>query len=232
LPQGVAFSPDGRNIASGSDTTTIKIWDISTGQEIRTLSGDRQSSFSHLGEAEVLSFFGSVITSVAFSPDGRNLASGSMGGTIAIWDASTGQKIRAVGARFRGPPSPVMSMAFSPDGRIIASNSMMGIELWDASTGQKIRAVGALSRRPSPAISVAFSPDGGNIASGSDDKTIKIWDTSTGQEIRRLSGHGARVQSVAFSPDGRRIASGSQDGTIKIWDVSTSQEIRTLLPGG
>jgi len=201
----VAFSSDGRQIVSGSDDKTIKLWDASTGSLIRTFSGH--------------TYF---VTSVAFSPDGRQIVSGSNEGTIKLWDASTGSLIRT----FLGHSEGLSSVAFSPDGRQILSGSWDNtIKLWDASTGSLIRTFLGHSEG---VLSVAFSPDGRQIVSGSNEGTIKLWDASTGSLIRTFTGHTRGVSSVAFSPDGRQIVSGSYDETIKLWETATGKLIYTI----
>jgi WD40 repeat protein len=220
----VAFSPDGRRLASGSWDNTIKLWDVETGQEVRTLRG-------HTGG----------VWSMAFSPDGRLLASGSVGGTVKLWDVGVATKdfssppeVRTL----RGHSGGVLSVAFSPDGRLLASNSVYytkttfysAVELWNVETGQKVRTLSG-----APVGSVAFSPDGRLLAAGSDEGTVKLWDVgvatkdfSSPPEVRTLRGHTGGVESVAFSPDGRLLASASSDQTVKLWDVATGQEVRTL----
>jgi WD40 repeat protein len=205
LVNSVVISPDGRTLASGSKDETIKIWNIATGQEIRTLNGH--------------SSFVAWVNSVAISPDSRTLASGSEDKTIKIWNIATGQEIRT------GHSAWVRSVAISPDGRTLAGNNFDNIKIWNIATGQEIRTLNGHSYE---VTSVAISPDSKTLASGSVDNTIKIWNIATGQAIRTLNGHSYEVRSVAISPDGRSLASGSQDKTIKIWNVTTGQEIRTL----
>ena len=201
----VAFSPDGRRIASGSRDKTIKLWDAATGREIMTFKG-------HWGR----------VRSVAFSPDGRRIASGSEDDTVKLWDARTGQVLMTL----KGHKSIVLSVAFSPDGRRLASGSQdCTVKLWDTEIGRKIMTLKGHARFVS---SVAFSPDGGRIASGSQDKTVRLWDAATGRELMALRGHTGVVYSVAFSPDGRRIGSGSKDDTVKLWDAETGRELMTL----
>jgi WD40 repeat protein len=212
----VTFSPDGKTLASASQDTTIKIWNVATGQVIRTLKGDSQD-----------------VLSVAFSPDGKTLGSGSWDKTIKIWNVATGQEIRTL----KGHSLVVNPVTFSPDGRTLASGSRDDtIKIWNVATGQEIR---TLKGHSDSVNSVTFSPDGKTLASGSgsllsnDDNTIKIWNLTRGQEIRTLKGHSDSVNSVTFSPDGKTLASGggslfNNDNTIKIWNLTTGQELRTL----
>ena len=167
----------------------------------------------------------SWVSSVAFSPDGRRIVSGSTDNTLKVWDAATGQETLTL----KGHTSWVMSVAFSPDGRRIVSGSDdKTLKVWDAATGQETL---TLKGHTEAVWSVAFSPDGRRIVSGGADKTMKVWDAATGQETLTLKGHTGKVMSVAFSPDGRRIVSGSGDlfsgsgdNTLKIWDAATGQE--------
>jgi len=201
----VVFSPDGKRFASGSVDRTIKLWDITTGQELKTFRGHTRA-----------------VNSVAFSPDGKTLASGSDDKTIKLWDITTGQELKT----FKGHTRAVISAAFSPDGKTLASGSDdKTIKLWDRNTGLELK---TLKEHTSIVVSVAFSPDGKTLASGSTDKTIKLWDTITGQELKTLKEHTSIVVSVAFSLDGKTLASGSSDKTIKLWDITTGQELKTL----
>jgi WD40 repeat protein len=162
------------------------------------------------------------LTSVAFSSDGQQLASGSNDRMIKIWNVATGQCLQT----FKSHARYVESVEFSPDGQQLASGSYdETTKIWNMATGQCLR---TLEGHTDVIASVAFSPDGQQIASGSHDSTIKIWNVATGQCLRTLKCYAVTVRSVAFSPDGQQLASGSFDKTPKIWNVATGQCLQTL----
>ncbi len=201
----VAFTPDGKTLASGSSDNTIKLWEVATGRELRTFSG-------HLR----------FVTSVVFTDDGKTLASASWDKTVKLWDVATGRELRTL----TGHSSYIDSLAFTADGRKLASGSDdKTIKLWDVATGRELR---TLIGHSSLITSVAFSGDGKTLASGSGDNTIKLWDVATGRELQTLTGHSQFVTSVAFSTDGKTLASGSRDKTIKLWEVATGRQLRSL----
>jgi WD40 repeat protein len=199
----VIFSPDGRTLATGGNDKIIRLWDVASGQELRTLTG-------HSDEVE----------SVAFSPDGRTLASGSLDHTIKLWDVASGQELRTL----TGHSDKVKSVAFSPDGRTVASGSWdHTIKLWDVSTGRELRTM----PDGDSVHSVIFSPDGHTLATAGDDKTIKLWDVGAGRRLRTLAGHTRVIQNVAFSSDGHLLGATSGED-IKLWDLASGRELRTL----
>ncbi|MBD1896980.1 serine/threonine-protein kinase [Coleofasciculus sp. FACHB-129] len=164
----------------------------------------------------------SWVRSIAISPDGQTLASGSNDKTIKLWQVDSGKLIHTL----TGHSSWVRSIAISPDGQTLASGSGDStIKLWQVDSGKLIRTFTGHSRW---VHSVVFSPDGQTLASGSGDKTMKLWQVGSGKLIRDFTGHLDYIFSVAFSPDGQSLASCSQDYTIKLWQVGSGKLIQTL----
>ena len=200
----IAFSPDGRTLASGSADPKVWLWDIATGREKATLTGHTNG-----------------VKSVAFSSDGRTLASGSLDSTVRLWDVATGREK----ATLTGHTNGVESVAFSPDGRTLASGSPDStVRLWDVATGHLKT---TFTDEGNWIYSVAFSPDGRTLASGSYQSKVKVWDVATGREKTTLTADaGQQIRSVAFSPDGRTLISAA-GGEIRLWDVASRREKTT-----
>jgi WD40 repeat protein/tRNA A-37 threonylcarbamoyl transferase component Bud32 len=164
----------------------------------------------------------SRVTSVAFSPDGNRLASGSADNTVKVWDARTGLETLTL----KGHSGQVNCVAFSPDGkRLVSSSDDDTIKVWDAQTGRETI---TLNRHNGSVRSVAFSPDGKRLVSGEWDGAIVVRDAQTGKETFTLKAHTQPVNSIAFSADGKRLVSCSGDNTVKVWDTQTGKETLTL----
>jgi WD40 repeat protein len=202
----VAYSPDGRFVASGSADSSVKIWDLEKGRELWTLPDHDEA-----------------VKSVAYSPDGRRIVSGAADYAIKLWDVETGEQLR----NLTGHSNVVNSVAYSPDGKFVVSGSTdRTVKLWDAENGRNLWTFSGHSLWVN---AVCYSPDGRVIASASRDSTVKLWDTGTGDLLRTFSGYAGEVVAVQFSPNGRFVASGSSDGSISIWDAGDGRKERTLL---
>jgi len=244
----LAFSPDGRQVLSGGNGGATRLWDVETGQCLRTMPGP-----------------GKFVGPVAFGPDGRRIFSWNPDETIQIWDAETGKCLRTV--ELEGSPVRFRTKAFSPDRRLLLTGSEAGklrlweletgrcrrtlrekggeiwsvaftadgrrclsgekndlIQLWEVETGERLRTT---QIQPSGYVHVlAFSPDGSQaLTGGTEDNSHRLWDLETGKCLRIWREHKALIWSGAFSPAGRRGLSASEDETIRIWDLETGEEL-------
>jgi WD40 repeat protein len=204
----VQFSPDGKNVASGSTDDTIQVWDIDNGKQALDLRQQKGVGW------------------LAYSPDGSGIASAGWDGNIYIWDAVSGALQRRIDTHTSG----VAGVAYSPDGhRLVSADADNNLQMWDPDTGASVGApMKGLTGEPQ---AVAFSPNGKFIASGGDDKTIRLWNAETGQQMATLTGHSNTVYSVAISHDSRRVVSGSFDGTVREWDIARHTQIGEPMIG-
>ena len=247
IVHSVAFSPDGKLLATGDGDGVVHLWEAATGRKLLTCKGHsnrvRSVAFSPSGEMlasassdkmvrlwdirngtclNTLQGHTKQVLSVAFSSDGETLASGSSDETVRLWDIRSSTCVKTL----QGHTDWVRSVAFSPLGETLASGSGdKTVRLWDVSSGQCLN---TLQEHTSSVLSVAFSPSGEKLASGSSDHTVKLWDVSSGVCLITLHGHSNSVNSVAFSPSGEKLASGSSDETVRLWDVSSSTCLNTL----
>jgi RNA polymerase sigma factor (sigma-70 family) len=215
----LAFSPDGKLIASARDITLMRrgqiypilLCDPATGREVRRLNGHTDT-----------------VHRLVFSPDGQTLASAGGRGdpTLRLWDVASGTEVR----KLTGHEGELWSVAFSPDGRTLASASMdRTIRLWDAATGREKR---RLTGYRDDVMDVAFSPDGKFLASGGGrcDPTLRLWDPDTGRQLWRVERDEGGFHAVAFSPDGNMLAGACRDRTLRLFDVTGGREVRPM-PG-
>jgi WD40 repeat protein len=232
----VEYSPDGRYIAAGSfapprsaaspmgllrlaigsrsitealvdSIGIVTIWDAATGELVLKFEGQ-------LG----------VVLSLAYSPDGRRIASSSINpdNSFVVWDAATGEVVSEV----LGHDSQIHRLRYSPDGRSIAASDTDGtLRLWDAET---FRPVAAIDAHPAPITGMAYSPDGRRLTTGGEDGAVRIWDARSLEPVLELNGHTGSALGVDYSSDGRLIASAGFDKTVRLWDAETGEEKITL----
>jgi WD40 repeat protein len=202
----LAFSFDQRLLATGSVDNTIKLWDVSTGQELRTLKGP-------------VNKFGAV----AFSRDGKWLAGGGVDGKIHLWDVDSGEDVRD----FAGHKLRIMALAFSRDGRLLASGSADStVKIWELESGRELR---TLTGHTGWVTTIEFAPDGASLASGGKDHLLKLWSISTFRELQSFSDHASEVSALAFDDSGGLLVSGDADGSVYVWDVVKRKRLQKLI---
>ena len=254
----MAVTPDGRRAISGGHDQTLRVWDLESGQTLRTLEymdgihgvavtsdGRRAVSASLNGKLQVwdlesgqmlqtLKGHIDIVHTVKILPDGRRAVSGSDDGTLRVWDLESGQTLCTLEGHMGG----IKDVAVTSDGRrAVSASEDMTLRLWDLESGQTLRTLD----HPGDFYAAAVTPDGSRAVSGSDDGTLRVWDLESGQTLRTLEGHtecgqtlrtleahAECVQSIAITPDGRCAVSASNNGTVRFWELESGQEIATF----
>jgi len=252
---GVAFSPDGSRLALGTVDGAVRFWDVLTGQETSTWrnvsgSGGGILAFSPDGQHLAVSIGQYVhiravadgrlehalqghympLEGLAYSPDGRRLATASWDNTAKLWDTDSGREILT----FRGHTDVVRGIAFSPDGRFLATGSYdLTVRVWDATgategAGGLLRTIPTVNDRSDYVFTLTHPschPDGRRVAVKSKDGSVRVWDVVAAKEVAVFRLHDLIIWATAFSPDGSRLTAGDVHGDVKVWDVATGQEL-------
>jgi len=200
----IAWSPDGKTIATGSEDKSVMIWDADKGEVKATLLGHIRG-----------------VNGLCWTPDGNNLLTAG-DRTIQVWDKD-GKRLRVIG----GENTDARSISFSSDGKIFSAGSYdKRIVVWNFESGKVIR---TLEGHDKSVLAVCISPDGKLLASGSLDATVRLWDLSTGKCLKIWKGHGGNIFAVSFSPDGKYVLSASKDNSMRLWDITKEQSVKSYI---
>jgi WD40 repeat protein len=208
------FSPSGKEIATGSEDGTVRIWNVATGKEVRQMPAQDHES----------------VLSMSYSPDGKTIAAGYLINHVREWDAATGRMVMtfdtAPMVAQKGGVQLLAAVTYSPNGKELLTATDRIAQVWDAHTGKELqRFVG----HQYPIRCIAFSPDGTRVATGANDHFARLWNRATGQQLFQFDtterANTNEVVSIAFSPDGHRVLTGTNHATTVAWDTTTGQKV-------
>jgi WD40 repeat protein len=197
----LAIHQDGQRAVTGDTYNTVRVWDLDTGECLRTLEGHTN-----------------VVKSVALHSDGRRAVTGSWDKTVRVWDLDTGECLKT----FQGHEDCVLSVALHPDGRrVVTGGEDKAVRVWDLNADTPACLIRAHANHVS---SVALHANGRRAVTGGGDETARVWNPATGECLKTLQGHRGSVNSVALHPDGRRAVTGAlHDKTVRVWDLETGE---------
>jgi WD40 repeat protein len=209
IVRALAVSPDGKRLAWAAEDPAFNLVDIASGNGVTRLAGHHD-----------------WVTALAFNARGDRLASGSLDGSVRVWDPTTAKPLLTITAKAatpppKAPPAPqnaVSAMAFSPDGKLLAvGGSDTQVHLFNVADGKAVR---SMPGHTGPITALAFYPGGSVLASGSKDRTARLWEPASGRAIKTLDGHASWVEAIAFVARGTRLASAGADQTVHVWDLT------------
>jgi len=207
--RGVVHLSDRRHIITCSEDASLRLWNLESGEQIG-------SNWQDDGDQ-------ARVVTIALSPNGKTIASGSSSGMVKLWDIET----RKVTAKLTGHTKQVWSVCWSADGMCVASGCWDGtLRMWEMESGETVTVLGPIKTRNSMGFAVAYSPDSSNIATGGN-KVIEIWDTTTGERLSTLQ-QNFIVRCLAWTSDQKKLIAGFENGSIRIFNTTTWEHILSL----